>query len=149
MELDLHGYTVSDALAEFIKVYNESLGGTDGRRASTLTVVHGYGSTGEGGAIRDRLRAFLQRHSSRLEFKNGEDYDGNQGCTLVTPIKPLPDSFDELAEQIWDYCKSAKPRSRISQKFRRYGDPRIKQAMNKLERQGRLLKRGQGRFESQ
>ena len=51
----------------------------------SLDVVHGYGSTGEGGVIRGRLRGFLERHNDCLEFRPGENVDGNQGHTIVIP----------------------------------------------------------------
>ncbi|MXZ03429.1 MAG: Smr/MutS family protein [Chloroflexi bacterium] len=145
-EIDLHGYTWSDALKEFIAFYNDSLANSGDEQDVTLMVVHGYGSSGEGGAIRQRLRAFLRRFDGYLEFTPCEELDENQGCTIVKPIKPLPDATDQLAERILDYCEFAKSKSKVSQKFRRYGETRIMQAMSSLEKQGRLHKRREGRL---
>ena len=84
-ELDLHGRTWSEALQEFIAFYNQSLGRAVNPTGVQLSVIHGYGSTGAGGVVRRRLRAFLERHADRLEFIPGEKLDGNQGYTLVKP----------------------------------------------------------------
>ena len=141
LSLDLHGYTWIKALEEFIDFYNVALESTDDKRVVTLNVVHGYGSTGEGGVIRTRLRAFLQRYDDRLEFAAGEDLDGNQGCTIITPKKPIPGTVDLLAEQIWEYCAIAKSKSKVVGKFRRHGERKIVQAMKLLESYGRLHRR--------
>ncbi len=141
LSLDLHGYTWKEALEEFISLYNGSLDSKTDADPITITVIHGYGSTGEGGKIRAQLRAFLQRFDARLEFVAGEDLDGNQGCTYVTPMKKLPEAVDRLAEQIWEYCAAAKSKGKISQRFRRHGDPKIERAIKSLESQGRLHKR--------
>ena len=58
-ELDLRGRTWSEAIKEFISFYNHALETTDDSHGVQLTIIHGYGSTGEGGAIRKRLRGFL------------------------------------------------------------------------------------------
>ena len=85
MELDCHGKTWAEALAEFIARYNGALQAGSG---DTLDIIHGYGSTGAGGTIRARLRAFLDRYPNRLEWQPGESVDGNQGHTLVRPGRP-------------------------------------------------------------
>ena len=132
--LDLHGQTWSEALPAFIEAYNEALRGAGGG----LEVVHGYGSSGVGGKLRSRLRAFLRRHEGRLEFMLGEDVDGNAGVTFVAPREALPDVDDLLAEQVLGYCERPKTRGKIMGKFRRHGAPRVQQAMGMLEREGRL-----------
>ncbi|MSQ22724.1 MAG: hypothetical protein EXR53_05395 [Dehalococcoidia bacterium] len=80
--------------------------GTPGGMAagSRLDVVHGYGSTGVGGVLCTRLRGFLERHKSYLEFQPGENVDGNRGHTIVVSMKPLPSLGDQLEEEIWVYC---------------------------------------------
>lgn len=132
--LDLHGQTWSEALPAFIEAYNGALR----RSGGGLEVVHGYGSSGVGGALRSRLRSFLRRHEGRLEFMLGEDMDGNAGVTFVVPRTALPDVDDLLAEQVLEYCERPKSRSKIMGKFRRHGDPKVGQAMGMLEREGRL-----------
>ncbi len=135
MELDLHGKTWAEALEEFVDAYNRAV--PSGR---TLRVVHGYGSTGTGGVLRARFRGFLERHSDRLEFARGEAADGNPGHTLVTPKIPLPGADAALNELVWDYCEQPKTMSRIAGQFRRYGAPRVQQAVRSLEGQRRLRK---------
>ena len=95
--LDLHGHTWAEALEAFIEFYNGSFQGPENTPVGRLEIVHGYGSTGEGGVLRSRLRGFLHRHEDCLEFRLGEDLDSNKGHTIVIPIKPLPDRFNLLA----------------------------------------------------
>ena len=64
--------------------------------------------------------------------------DGNQGYTLVKPTKRLPGVDDLLAEAILEYCERPRTRSKIMGKFRSHGQPRILQAIESLEKQGRL-----------
>ena len=143
--VDLHGKTWSEGLADFIDRYNRIL--PVGKAASeTLDVVHGYGSGGTGGAMRVRIRAFLERHSRHLEYTPGEEVDGNPGHTLVLPALPLPEMGDLLAEQIWEYCATPRVQSKITGRFRRHGDPKVMQAVRALEKQGRLRAVHRGRM---
>ena len=138
-QIDLHGKTWAEALVEFIDCYNHAVAvASGGESAGTLDVVHGYGSSGAGGVIRTRLRAFLDKYPECLEYQPGEEADGNQGHTLVTPLQRLPDTGGRLAEQVWEYCESPRVVSKITGKFRRYGDPQVQQVIRTLERQGRL-----------
>lgn len=141
--IDLHGRTWSESLTELISTYNRVLA-TD-PSTEVLEVVHGYGSTGTGGSLRRRVRSFLTAHGDRLEFKPGEDADGNPGHTMVLPIRPLPEIGDLLAEQVLEYCETARTQSKITGKFRRHGDPIVIQAIRRLERQGRLRTVSKGR----
>jgi len=145
-EIDLHGLTWSEALAAFIEFYNDEIQKV-GRGAGSLDIVHGYGSTGSGGVLRTRLRAFLQRHEEYLEFMPGEKVDGNSGHTIVVPMQPLPSTDDALAEQVWAYCEQAKSRSKIIGKFRRHGEPAVIQAIRVLEIEKRLRTVNKGRGE--
>ena len=138
-QLDLHGKTWQQARDEFIAFYNAALGG--GRAGVTLTVVHGYGSTGEGGVLRKRLRAYLDGLGDYLEYTLGEQMDGNPGCTYIAPLKRIPDLEDALASEILEYCRTGKTRSKIIGKFRRHGQPKVLNAIRSLERHGRLVKR--------
>ena len=139
--IDLHGKTWAEALAEFIECHNRAV-----PSGSMLDVVHGYGSTGAGGVIRTRLRAFLSRHPQCLEYQLGEAVDGNQGHTLVKPKQRLPDTGELLVEQIWEYCETPRTVSKIAGKFRRHGDQKVQQAIQTLQRQGRLRTASKGRF---
>ena len=145
MELDCHGKTWAEALAEFIARYNGALQAGSG---DTLDIIHGYGSTGAGGTIRARLRAFLGRYSDRLEWQPGESVDGNHGHTLVRPGRPLPEAGDLLAEQVWEYCARPRTASKITGKFRRHGDDRTLEAIRALEREGRLRSANRGRVKT-
>ena len=139
-ELDLHGKTWRESQDEFITFYNAALDHCNGSGV-TLTVIHGYGSTGEGGVLRQRLRCYLDRLSDHLEYTTGEDMDGNMGCTYIAPIEPIPNLEDELAADILKFCEAGKTRSKITGKFRRHGQPKVLNAIRALERQGRLVKR--------
>lgn len=143
--IDLHGKNWTEALGEFIDCYNRAVP-LDGAWAATLDVVHGYGSTGAGGVIRTRLRAFLSKYPQCLEYQTGESVDGNQGHTLVKPLQRLPDTGGLLAERVWEYCETPRTASKITNKFRRHGDPQVQQAIRTLERQGRLHTKSKGRF---
>ncbi len=132
--LDLHGQTWLEALETFLEFYNNTIQRADNKPVATLEVVHGYGSTGEGGVLRSRLRGFLQRHEDYLQFR----LDGNPGHTMVIPLKLLPDTKNMLAEKVWDYCANAKSLSKITGRFRRSGHPEVMDAIRTLELQRRL-----------
>ena len=140
-QLDLHGKTWREAQDAFIAFYNAALGRGGGGSGVTLTVVHGYGSTGEGGVLRRRLRAYLDRLGDYLEYTPGEQMDGNPGCTYIAPQKRIPALKDALASEILKYCETGKTRSKIIGKFRRHGQPKTLEAIRALERRGRLVKR--------
>jgi hypothetical protein len=132
--LDLHGYSWAEALAAYIEYHNQALrlasGGAVGRRE----IVHGYGSTGEGGVILRRLRPYLERHPEQVQVA----YDSNLGHTYVTPLSALPEIEDMLQEEILDYCDKPRTQSKIAGKFRRHGDPAVLVALRALAREGRL-----------
>ena len=136
--LDLHEHTWAEALEAFIEFYNSSVQRAGGNPVGSLDVVHGYGSTGEGGILRSRLRGFLQRHEDCLEFRLGESVDGSKGHTSVIPLKMLPDTHDLLVEQVWDFCAIPKSQSKITGRFRRHGDREVLKAVRYLELQHRL-----------
>ena len=143
--IDLHGKTWTEALAEFLDSYNR-VARTPDASASTLDVVHGYGSTGSGGVLRQRLRGFLAKYPQCLELKPGEDVDSNPGHTLVLPLRKLPDTGGLLAEHIWEYCENPRTVSKIAGRFRRFGDPQVQQAIRTLDKQGRLRQLSKGRL---
>ena len=139
LEMDLHGKTWPEALQEFVDAYNKAVQ-PGGHTCRLLRVVHGYGSTGGPGILRTRFRKFLEKHDSRLEFVTGEKADGNPGYTIVTPKHPLPGADAALCELVWDYCEQGRTLNKIVGQFRRYGNPRVQQAVRSLEGQRRLRK---------
>jgi len=103
-EVDLHGHTVDEALRIFIDVYNRHV---RSRSKESLRVIHGYGSTTEGldgGRIRRKIRTFLEGAADSLDWKPGEDLEGNAGVTIVFPFKILPTSQNQLAADILAFC---------------------------------------------
>ncbi len=142
IELDVHGERVAEALRLFREAYNREAKRPHPR---DIVVIHGYGSSGQGGTIRRRLRALLAAHKAQLGYRLGEDVDGNPGTTVVTPHAPLPDVAAGLAADIVAYCSSPKPVKSITGKFRRHGVPQVREAVQALERDGqlkRVLKNG-------
>ena len=146
LELDLHELTWQESLPAFIAFYNEAIQRAAGGPAQRLNVIHGYGSTGEGGVLRSRLHGFLQEHATqgRLEFTPGEHADANLGHTFVVPIRPLPDMDELLAVDVLAYCAKPRTLSKISGKFRRHGEPTVKAVIVSLVRQRRLRASGKG-----
>ena len=137
-EVDLHGYTVDEALRIFIDVYNRHV-----RRRSeeSLRVIHGYGSATEGldgGKIRLKIRKFLEGVGDSLDWKPGEDLEGNAGVTIVFPRKILPTSQNQLAADILAFCSIPRTESKIAGKFRKKSALEIKEAIRALVRQGQL-----------
>ena len=136
--LDLHENTWRQAKAIFIENYNGFL---SENQTGLIEIIHGYGSTGEGGTIRTRLRKFLERHSALLEYQIGEDVDGNIGHTFIHPVERLPNDEDVLLEDIVEYCEIPRTEKKISGKFVKRADmPKIRQTLRLLDKQGRLQK---------
>ena len=138
-KLDLHGKTWAEALSEFRDFYNEAARAHPGGGVQ-LEVVHGYGSTGQGGRLLTSLRSYLERQSQAalLSYRTGEAVDGNPGHTLVTTHKPLPAAADDLGDGIWEFCVRPQSHRKVMNRFRRYGDPQVRQAIRLLEAQKRL-----------
>jgi hypothetical protein len=115
--LDLHGYTLVEAMNRFIARYNRlAARHMEGNRQEmrALEVIHGKGKGDSSGTIRDALRHYLSRHGTRirgfdahlvmlgsysdlqkyakgrLAYIYGEDADGNAGKTIVLPGPRLP-----------------------------------------------------------
>lgn len=139
--LDLHGLSWPEARRQFVDFYNNL---ASGKGRGQLEVIHGWGASGQGGVLRNRLRRFLAGYRESLEFTPGEDIDGNRGCTYVTPIEPIPDASDALAEAIWDFCRRPRAMSKVAGQFRRHGDPQVLSAVRYLKKQGRLIETQKG-----
>ena len=139
-KLDLHGKTWAEALSEFRDFYNLAARAHPGGGVQ-LEVVHGYGSTGQGGRLLKSLRTFLERQSQAglLSYRTGEAVDGNPGHTLVTTLKPLPAAGDDLADGIWEFCVRPQSHRKVMNSFRRHGDPQVQQAIRQLQGQRRLI----------
>ena len=103
-------------------------------------MIHGYGSTGPGGVLRDRLRAFCSRFPEHLGFTPGEAIDGNRGVTLVRVLRKPPDETERLAEEIHRYCSRPRTMRQVDKRFRHHGTPCVNAAMQLLKKQGRLAK---------
>jgi hypothetical protein len=84
--IDLHNCTVDEAIREFVRFYNCCVrAGYRGR----LEIIHGYGSSGSGGVIRDELRRYLTAHEEIFgEFLAGESLR-NPGVTILFPRETL------------------------------------------------------------
>jgi dsDNA-specific endonuclease/ATPase MutS2 len=88
--IDLHNCTVAEAIREFVRFYNSCVrSGYRGR----LEVIHGYGLSGSGGAIREELRRYLKAHPETFgEFLAGESLR-NPGVTILyakETLAPMP-----------------------------------------------------------
>ena len=137
--LDLHGKTWAEALAEFRDCYNAAVRAHPGGGVQ-LEVVHGYGSTGQGGRLKTSLHNYLERQAQAalLSYRTGEAVDGNPGHTLVTTLKLLPAAGDDLGDSIWEFCARPQSHRKVMNRFRRHGDPQVQLAIRDLQGQRRL-----------
>ena len=134
-ELDLHTYTVKEALDKFITEYNQAI---NKKNYTNLKVIHGYGSSGEGGNIKKRFRALLKTNSDKLQCIFGEDISTNPGYTIVKPIALLPTYIDKLGEDILHFCITGKPKEKIMGKFRKHGASAVAASIKNLDESGKL-----------
>lgn len=133
-EIDLHGLQVIDAMEAFINFYNAKV---KKGNFSAISVIHGYGSNGTGGKIYLKIRNFLAANEDKLSFEPGENlFPANPGITMVKPRKPFLSFLDALATEILEFCSVPRTKSKISGKFRRYGEQRIKASLTILEKNG-------------
>ena len=86
-EIDLHGLRVTEAIARLSETCNRRLRSGN---AGPIRVVHGYGSSGRGGDLRNAVREYLDRNADRIEYVPGEKFFNNPGVTIVYPKHPLP-----------------------------------------------------------
>jgi hypothetical protein len=133
-QLDLHDYTVTEAIERFVEQYNFRV---KNGQCGCWTIVHGYGSSGEGGAIRSKLRAFLDQHLDKLRYESGDNY-GNPGWTWVYPILRLPDRRERLAQEILEFCSTPRVEEKILREFAVAGGVQVKEILRSLAKQGRL-----------
>ncbi len=107
-KLDLHGYTVANAMVAFRRAYNSLAQRGPGQ---ALEVIHGKGTIDSGSVIREELRSYLRTQGKRisgydaqllmrgadylldgcgrLAYMHGEDIDRNSGKTVVVPLQRL------------------------------------------------------------
>lgn len=137
--VDLHGCSVAEALTLFVDHYNRQLGAGD---TSSIKVIHGYGSTGEGGKIRTALLKALTAYADYLSFQTDPI---NPGATLVHPVKKLPDGAGIIAPELVAFCSDGKSESKIIGRFRSHGDLNVRNALKQLVKQGRLAVTRKGR----
>ncbi len=132
-ELDLHAYALGEALEKFLEEYNRRV---RDKKLHRFTVIHGYGSTGKGGKIRQTLRLLLTEYADRVSFS--DTLDGNDGATIIHPKTLLPTFAEYKSADILAYCRQPKPISKIHHEFAAYGDKPITKAVDLLVRQKRL-----------
>jgi hypothetical protein len=133
-DLDLHGFTVAEAIEQFVLQYNTRV---DNNQYGCFKVIHGYGSTGTGGAIRVKLQAFLDQHLDKLTYESGNGY-GDPGWTWVYPKVHLPDQRERMAAAILSFCSEGKAEEKILREFAKLGEVQVKQVVHSLARQGKL-----------
>jgi hypothetical protein len=148
--IDLHGCTVHEAIAQFVDFYNNCVRG--GYRGC-IEVVHGYGSSGVGGKIRQELRRYLARNSACLEIYVPGNL-GNPGITRVYPKRLLPvtpnrapgqnsDQATRAREAILNFCETPKSRERVFSKLAgRFGDRVLRDEISRMIRDGLLNEDG-------
>jgi hypothetical protein len=134
-ELDVHGLTIDEALKVFVEFYNRLAKGSS---REPLRVVHGWGSSGEGGKIRLKLRQLLADAGTNLDWKPGENVEGNLGVTIVYPRKVIHPRENQLTAAILEFCSTPRTESKIAGQFRKYEPREIKQAIRLLVRRGQM-----------
>jgi hypothetical protein len=135
LELDVHGLTVNEALKVFVEFYNRHVRSSS---RQPVRVIHGWGSSGEGGKIRPKLRQLLAEAGPNLEWKPGEDLEGNPGVTIVYPRKIIHPRENELEAAMLEFCSIPRTESKIAGQFRKYEPREIKQVIRSLVRRGEM-----------
>ena len=133
-KLDLHGLTVIEAIDRFVTEYNTRV---KRGQLGCWEVIHGYGSSGDGGVIREKLRAFLEQHRDKLRYEAGDEY-GNLGWTWVYPKTKLPDHLNRLAVRILNFCSTPKSEEKILREFVGENGLQVKEAIRSRVKSGSL-----------
>ncbi len=139
MSLDLHGFTVPEALDLFVKHYNSRVDRGD---LSRFQVIHGWGSGGSGGRIRTALRRILSSLEDTLQFQTDPV---NPGVTIVIPMKRLPGGAGILSALLLEFCSGGKSESKVLGRFSGYGELSVKRTLQQLVKQGRMKASRRGR----
>lgn len=132
-DLDLHGYTVDEALKAFRAFYNKHA-----HAGVRLRIIHGYGAVSESAKILRKLREFLATAGVSLDWKPGEDVEGNPGVTIIYPRKKLPAAENQLEQGILKFCSVPRTESKIAGQLRKHPPREIKAALRALVRRGEL-----------
>jgi hypothetical protein len=80
----------------------------------------------------------LSQQTDKLEWSKGEFINGNAGITFVKPEQILPEPYEILAQDIFNYCLTPKTKKKIAGQFRKHGDQCTSEAIHFLEKQGKL-----------
>jgi len=128
--IDLHELNSLNAIEQFIKYYNERV---KKKLYGEIEIIHGYGSTGQGGVIKRKLHKLFNDNLKKLSYKPGEDFSLNPGITMVKPKLLLPEASNILFNEILDFA-SDNPKSleKITGKFRKYSTPVVTDAIKAL-----------------
>ncbi|MBN1970822.1 MAG: Smr/MutS family protein [Candidatus Delongbacteria bacterium] len=108
-ELDLHGYTLSDAVDKFKSFINSNVG-------KEVLVIHGYGSSGGDSVIKDKVRKILI--SENFKYLTGEIIDGNPGYTKIFVNKKLQTDGEIFKLKFLDFISTPKTEAKISARFK-------------------------------
>ncbi|HQQ00578.1 MAG TPA: endonuclease MutS2 [bacterium] len=74
-QVDVHGLTVDEALPIVDRILNDAVMS----QSPSVTIVHGHGT----GTLRRAIRGYLATHPLVRSFRNGRDYEGGAGVTVV------------------------------------------------------------------
>jgi hypothetical protein len=123
----------------FVKHYNSKVKGND---LSPVSVIHGYGSSGEGGRIKTALGKLFAANEDCMTLYQSVR---NPGETTVYPLKAFPEGAGIVSAGIIEYCRTPRTESKILGKYRQHGDLRVKKALKLLVKQKRLSTLQKGR----
>lgn len=135
-DIDLHGLTVEEAIKKFMAHCKTTF--QSGRRDS-ITLIHGYGSTGVGGRIKVRLRALIEHHHALIESRFNDA--ANPGATDIRLLGPPPSTSLKASaqeERACSFCTTPKEERKILNKFCRVSAEEIKSLLRGLQARGRL-----------
>lgn len=150
--IDLHGLSPSAAVAQVAREIRQRT--THGQRGK-LMIVHGYGSSGRGGVLRDHVRRWLTEQG--IDFLRGELAGRNPGVTTVlldsagrtaSPAAVPPAAADDLPAAILALCAVPQPMDKLAGKLRRHGDVVVRHAIDRLVKSGALRVVQKGRLKA-
>lgn len=156
VEIDLHDMIGDKAIAHFVDFYNARVGQ---RKLDRITVIHGYGSNGQGDAtIKNRLRQFLDAYPQQVGYQRGDDIPPyNPGITFVTPRLRLPANSKappqqdmKITQDLVKFCVQPKTMDKIRSKFfrRNVGIERLVESLVAEGRLARLRTEKEERFQA-
>lgn len=105
-EVDLHGYTVAQAMDAFTRAYNSARAGG---RETRLIVIHGWNA----GELRGSIAATLHKLLNREGLKFEHPFEGNIGRTAVRLGAALPDRTERAPIKV----KPERPRGDSKRKL--------------------------------